>query len=178
MLRQVHAGLMAAGLTLGALGAASAQQLIPPGGVIGAYTGVITPFGYQPGWIPTTWYQPQVSYQYALPPQVVYVPVTVAAPRPAIERIQTVRVTLRSGAPVQDVRVKPGAVVTWTNGDDQPRTLVLEPSGLSRAGAQGSRQRGVVGPKASVSLAFNQPGVYRYYLQDKPDEQARIVVEE
>jgi len=176
MRRQIPVWLLMGALTLMLRGTASAQIWIPAGPVPD-YSGVITPLGdYRPGVMPTTWTLPQVSYRYELPPQMVYVPVAVPTPRPAIEPVRTVNVTLESSTPVADVRVQPGTVVTWTNAGGQPRTLVLEPADLSGAAAQAQRRSGVLPSNAGVSLAFNQPGVYRYYLQDKPDEQARIAV--
>ena len=38
-------------------------------------------------------------------------------------------------------------------------------------------QSGVILASASVSLIFNQPGVYRYYIQDRPEERATTAVD-
>src|SRR5262249_38483725 len=178
MLRQLRTWMMVGTLTAAAVGAASAQQLFAPGSAVAAYSGVVTPFGFRPGFVPHVWYQPQVLVDYQAPPQVVYVPVAVAAPRPAVEPIRTVTVLLRSSAPPADVRVRPGTVVTWTNPEDRSRTFVLEPAGVSGSSAGTGQRSGALGANASVSLAFNRAGTYFYYLQDKPDERARILVQE
>jgi hypothetical protein len=178
MLRPLRTWMMAGALTAAALGTASAQQLFVPGGAVAAYSGVVTPFGFRPGWVPSVWYQPQVLVDYQAPPQVIYVPVAVAAPRPPIEPIRTMTVLLRSSAPPADVRVKPGTVVTWTNSEERSRTLVLEPAEVSGTSTQTGRRSGVLPANSTVSLAFNRAGTYLYYLQDKPDERARVLVEE
>jgi len=176
MRRQIPIWLLVGVLTLMLRGTASAQIWVPMRGSPTDYSGVLTPFGYRSGWIPTDWILPQVSYHYEVPSQVVYMPVAVPAPRPAVELVRTVTVTLQSSVPVADVHVQPGTVITWTNGENEPRTLVLEPADLSGAAAQAKRQSGAIPSNAGVSLAFNQAGVYRYYLQNKPEEQARLVV--
>jgi plastocyanin len=94
-----------------------------------------------------------------------------------VVRIETWLVAVRRSAPLEDVRVKRGTVLTWTGGDDRPRTIVVEPdTGLPWMGANIGRQSSALRADSGLSLAFNQPGVYRYFLQEKPDEQARILV--
>jgi hypothetical protein len=157
MIGQFRTWFMIGSLTLAAVGAASAQAVISPSPIT------------------TDLYQPQMIFDYRMMPRVVYVPVAVAAQRPPVELIATATVILQSSAPLGDVRVKPGTVVIWTNGEDHPRTLVLEQAGLWGASAD-RQESGAVPAASSVSLAFNQPGIYRYYMQDKPAEIARLIV--
>jgi hypothetical protein len=158
MIRRFRTWIMIGSLTLAVVGAASAQAVLSP-----------SP-------IRTDLYEPQMLFDYRMAPRVVYVPVAVAVPRPPVELIPTATVMLRNSTPLNDVRVKAGTVVIWTNGEDQSRTFVLEQPGLSGMGAA-AQESGAVPAESSVSLEFNQPGVYRYYMQDRPDESARLIVE-
>jgi hypothetical protein len=147
------------------------------------YTGLLTPYAYQPPIIPNTWITPNYLFDYEVP-RVVYVPVAVPTipPQPALQPVQVAALTLRRGAASVDVRVTPGTVVMWRNAENQDCTLVVAPSTSSGTGAGAASQSWQIPARGSFSLAFNQPGTYDYIthfvgtrLQD-PDHWARITV--
>jgi plastocyanin len=141
------------------------------------YTGMLSTFGSHRATVPSDWIVPWAYGPYPVP-QPVYVPVPVPAERPALEPMQVVIVRLRAGAALPEVRLKPHTVVSWVNEENRDRTVVVELVPPPGGGAWSSRQSGVTQTNASVSLAFHQPGVYEYYLQDQPDRRARVTVGE
>jgi plastocyanin len=111
---------------------------------------------------------------------VIYVPVAVpvAPERPAVEPVQMATLTLRSGSAPADMRVRPGIVVTWRNGDNRDTTLVVPQPGASGAGGGVASQRRRVRANDSFSLASHRPGTYDYYRLEEPNRRARIIVTE
>jgi plastocyanin len=179
--RCLQIGGLAGILALSALVPASAQVGLLSGPGLWDYTGVLTPFGYLPPRIPSTWITPNYVVDYHEPlyaPQVVYVPVAMPAPppAPAVAPAQVATITLRRGTAPADVRVKPGTVVLWRNGDNEDATLIFPQPGRARTGAQETWPRWQVRARSSFSLAFNQPGVYDYYELQNPGYQAHIIV--
>jgi plastocyanin len=141
------------------------------------YTGLLTPSAYQSPIIPNTWITPNYVFDYPVP-RVVYVPVAVPTmpPQPAVQPVRVVAVTLRRGAAPADVRVTPGSVVTWRNGENANCHLVLAQSRSSGTGAGATSQTWQIRARGSFSLAFNQPGTYDYYRLEEPTQRARIIV--
>jgi plastocyanin len=125
---------------------------------------------------------PQVSFNYEVP-RPIYVPVADPPPLPAVEPVQVTMVALRGDTPPADVRVKQGAVVTWSNPDDTDRTLVIDLAGLNGT-SPGVGPPRVVGQSVAIprhsnySLVFHQPGTYYYSLQDRPSQRGSIIVEQ
>jgi hypothetical protein len=178
MVRQMGRWMMVGTITLAAIPSVSAQQVIPAGlAPVAAYTGLLTWSRDWPAQVPSDWSLPRVSFNYEMP-QVLYVPVAVRPPLPAVEPVQVTVVTVRSDAPLDAVRVKQGAVVTWSNPDVTARSMVIDLQGLNGMSAEASRQTVSIPPHGDYSLAFHQPGTYRYYLQDRPDQPAGLTVEE
>jgi plastocyanin len=172
-------GLLAGTLALAALAPASAQVGRMSGPSLWDYTGVLMPRASIPPRIPNTWIVPIQVFHYEVP-QAIYVPVPVpvATERPAVEPVQVATLTLRSGSAPADVRVKPGTVVTWRNGDNQDYTLVVPRPSASGAGGGDASQRWRIRANDSFSLAFNRPGTYDYYRLEEPNRRARIIVTE
>lgn len=196
---------LASALALAAVGPAGAQFVTPPLGIPGTapysvpwapyvyrapsistagggpssmdYTGVLTPNGYWPPSIPSTTFTPNYQYVIYAVPQPVYVPVPVVQPRPAVEFVQGKVVTVRAATTPTELQLQPGTVVTWINEENRARTVVLEMPVAPGASAEPARQKITLPPKGTLSLAFNQPGAYPYYLEDQPERRARIVVE-
>jgi plastocyanin len=174
----VRTMILSGALALAALAPAGAQRGAPVGlPSITPYTGLLTPYGYRPPSVPTDTIIPYSFIAYPVP-QAVYVPVPVTPQQPAVQPMQVSIVTLKADAAAADLRVKRGTVVTWVNAGTHDRTFVVEPQRLSGISAGATRQSGTARPNTSYSLAFYQPGVYQYYVQDRPDHQAKIVVEE
>jgi hypothetical protein len=140
------------------------------------FTGELNTFGDWTPVVPNTWILPNGYFAYPVP-RPVYVPVPVAPSWPMWEPINVTRVTLRRAAPLQDLRIRPGMVVTWVNADGRDHNLVLEPLSPSGAVLWTSRHTGLVRSNSTLSLAFHQPGMYTYSLQDQPDRRARITIE-
>ena len=63
--------------------------------------------------------------------------------------------------------IKAGAVVTWTNTDDEPR-IVSSDSGPSRS---------AVDTDESLTVMFDKPGIYHYTCSIHPRMIVTIVVE-
>jgi plastocyanin len=178
MAPHVRTWLLTGALVLATLGPAGAQRVAPVGlPSITPYTGLLTPFGYRPPSVPSDTIIPYSFIAYPVP-QAVYVPVAVTPQQPAVQPVQVLIVTLKANAAPAELRVKRGTVVTWVNAGEQERTFVVDPQRLSGISAGATRQSGAARPNSSFSLAFYQPGVYQYYLQDQPDRTARITVEE
>jgi plastocyanin len=177
----------APGLLTGALllsQAPSAFAQIPPRPPLPAdlanivpYTGLLTPDANLPPIYPNTWITPNYVFDYGVP-RVIYVPVAVpvAPQRPAVQPVQVAAVTLHRGAAPADVRVTPGTVVTWSNGDNAGSTLVLAQSTSSGTGAGATSESWQIRAKGSFSLEFNRPGSYDYYQLEDPSHHARIIV--
>jgi len=202
---RVYTWALAGALALAAPGRVAAQFVSPPLGVPGTapysvpwtpyvyrapsistagggpssadYTGVLTPNGYWPPSIPSTTFTPNYQYIFYAIPQPVYVPVPVVTPRPAVELVQSKVVTVRAATAPAELQLQPGTVLTWTNGENRARTVVLEMPVAAGASAESGRQKISLPPNGTLSLAFNQPGAYPYYLEDQPERRARIVVE-
>jgi plastocyanin len=182
MTRRLHIGLLTSTLLLSLAPSAFAQfstrgPLPADLSNILPYTGWLTADASQPPMIPNTWITPNYVFNYDVP-RVVYVPVAVPVtpPQPAVQPVQVATLTLHRGAAPADVRVTPGSVVTWNNGDSGDCNLVLaqSPSSGTRAGA--TSQTWQIRAKSSFSLAFNQPGTYDYYRLEEPNRRARIIV--
>jgi plastocyanin len=172
-------GLLAGALALAALAPASAQVGPMSGPDLWDYTGVLLPRASILPRVPSTWFVPNYVFHYEVPRAVyVAVPVPVAPERPAVEPIQVKTLTLRSGSTPADLRVKPGTVVTWRNGDSQDYTLVVPQPGVSGVGGGDVSQRWRVRANDSFSLAFYRPGTYDYYRLEEPNRRARIIVSE
>lgn len=178
MIRRIHLGIIAVTLALVGSRSASAQGFVPLGlRSIAPYTGLLFPYANQQASIPTTFIDPYPVI-YLPVPQPVYVPVPVSPQQPAVEPVRVAVVNLRAGSAPVDMRVKRDTVVTWVNAGDRQRTLFIEAAAPAGSGTGASFQSGVLRPNTSFSLAFHQPGVYTYYLQDQPDHRARVIVEE
>ena len=188
MIRRLHSptvwapGVLASILLLSAAPAAFAQ--FPPRGALPAdlanlvpYTGMATTDAYQPPMIPNSWITPNYVFDFGVP-RVVYVPVAVPTmPQlPAVQPVRVAAVTLHRGAAPSDVRVTPGSVVTWSNGDNADCNFVLAQSRSSGTEAGTTSQTWQIRADGSFSLAFNQPGTYDYYRLEEPRYRARIIV--
>lgn len=64
--------------------------------------------------------------------------------------------------------IKRGSIVTWTNADDEPHTVVGD-AGLFRSGA--------VDTNETFTFEFDQPGTYHYHCSIHPQMVGTIVVE-
>src|SRR5438128_7914360 len=175
--RLLRIGLLAGALSLAAMAPASAQFGPMSAQRLWDYTGVLMPFANIPPRVPNAWIFPNYVVQYEAP-QAIYVPVPVpvAPERPAVEPIQVATLTLRSGSAPADLRVKPGTVVTWRNGDNQDYTLVLPQSSAAGAAGRDPALRWQVRAHDSFSLLFSRPGTYDYYRLEEPQGRARIIV--
>ncbi len=89
--------------------------------------------------------------------------VTKAAPAPVAASVQIGNFTFK--APV--VTVKPGTVVTWTNADDIPHTVV------SKDGAFKSK---VLDSGEHFSFTFAKPGQFGYFCSLHPHMTGMIIV--
>jgi|SRR4051794_1441942 amicyanin len=67
----------------------------------------------------------------------------------------------------QELRVKAGAKVTWTNEDDIPHTVVSPPQVRSQP----------LDTDQSFSFTFTRPGTYKYFCSLHPHMTGIIVVE-
>jgi hypothetical protein len=176
MVRQLGRWVLAGALALAAAQSASAQAIVPAGlGPIAAYTGLFAGSNYRPARLSSDWLLPQVAFNYG-GPQVIYVPVAVTAPLPPVEPVQVTVVPVLGDGPLTEVRVKPGAVVSWSNPDHSAHNLVIDLTGLTGANADAGHHSVTIPPNGSFSLAFHQSGAFRYYRQAKPDQSASIVV--
>jgi len=88
---------------------------------------------------------------------------TKAAPAPAAAAVSIGNFTFK--APV--VTVKPGATVTWTNGDDIPHTVV------SKDGLFKSK---VLDTGDKFSFTFAKPGQFGYFCSLHPHMTGTVVV--
>ena len=86
-----------------------------------------------------------------------------AAPAPAPAAVQIANFTFKS--PV--VTVKPGATVTWTNGEDIPHTVVSR-DGLFRSKVLDTGDR--------FSFTFVKPGQFGYFCSLHPHMTGMIIV--
>jgi plastocyanin len=179
MTRRYHTGVVAGALALAAVAPAFAQGATMTEPYVWNYTGVLTPYAYFPPRIPSTWIIPNYVVDYR-PPRVVYLPVPapVAPEQPAVEPVQVTTILLHSHTSPADLRVKPGTVVTWTNGDNEEHMLVVARPSVSGAAATDASERWQLRANGSVSLDFHQPGTYEYYRFDEPDQRAHLVVSE
>jgi plastocyanin len=83
-----------------------------------------------------------------------------AAPSAAVRPVSANAVTILNFAfGPQDVTVKPGTTVRWTNHDAEAHTVT------SDTGAFGSS---VLQPGAGYSFTFTKPGTYRYHCTIHP----------
>ena len=67
----------------------------------------------------------------------------------------------------QELKVKAGTTVTWTNGDDIPHTVVSPNNFRSRA----------MDTDGTFSFTFTTPGIYKYFCSLHPHMTGIIVVE-
>jgi len=88
-----------------------------------------------------------------------------AAGRQAIA--EDVTVPIKNFAFAMDVTVPPGSIVTWTNLDGEPHTVVST-DGLFRSPALDQND--------SFSFKFDKPGVYKYICSIHPKMQATVTV--
>jgi hypothetical protein len=176
---RVSTWIISGTLALAALTPAAAQSRSPLAApIVRDYTGVVingvmSPLGYRPAPMPTTWVVPQYVIHYAVEPRV-YVPVIPA--RPPVEPVPTAAVTLRTGAAPADLGVSRGTVVTLTNAADRERTLVVYLVGPGTNGGRTEHTRRLLPVTGSVSLVFRESGTYEYSLLDDPERRGRIVV--
>src|SRR5262249_6515519 len=157
---RVHTSILVAALALAPLVPASAQNAMPvwrPAYL--EYTGVVTTGRNVPPAIPTTWITPAYVFHYDVP-EPVFVPVP--QPRPAVEPVMVATVTLRSSVAPEAVFVGGGTVVTWENGDDQARTLVIAPAETAGTDDESGAYRWQLPANGRFNLAFNQRGSYEY----------------
>ena len=89
--------------------------------------------------------------------------ITKAAPAPAAASVRIENFTFKD--PV--VTVKPGATVTWTNGDDIPHTVVSK-DGLFKSKVLDSGDR--------FSFTFAKAGQFGYYCSIHPHMTGTIIV--
>ncbi len=88
---------------------------------------------------------------------------TMATPAPAAASVQIANFTFK--APV--ITVKPGTIVTWTNADDIPHTVV------SKDGVFKSK---VLDTGDRFSFTFAKPGQFGYFCSLHPHMTGTIVV--
>ena len=67
----------------------------------------------------------------------------------------------------QELKVKAGTTVTWTNGDDIPHTVVSPNAFRSK----------VMDTDGTFSFTFTTPGTYKYFCSLHPHMTGTIVVE-
>ena len=67
----------------------------------------------------------------------------------------------------QEVKVKAGTTVTWTNGDDMPHTVVSPNTFRSK----------VMDTDGTFSFSFTTPGTYKYFCGLHPHMTGTIIVE-
>jgi amicyanin len=67
----------------------------------------------------------------------------------------------------QEVRIKAGSTVTWTNEDDIPHTVVSPHNFRSK----------VLDTDGTYSFTFTTPGTYKYFCSLHPHMTGAIVVE-
>ncbi|HEY7229087.1 MAG TPA: cupredoxin family copper-binding protein [Pseudolabrys sp.] len=67
----------------------------------------------------------------------------------------------------QEVKVKAGTTVTWTNDDDIPHTVVSQNNFRSK----------VLDTDAKYSFTFTTPGTYKYFCSLHPHMTGTVVVE-
>jgi amicyanin len=67
----------------------------------------------------------------------------------------------------QDLKVKAGTTVTWTNEDDMPHTIVSPNSFRSK----------VLETDGTYSFTFTTPGAYKYFCSLHPHMTGTVVVE-
>src|SRR5689334_21912280 len=67
----------------------------------------------------------------------------------------------------QEVKIKAGTTVTWTNGDDIPHTVVSPNNFRSK----------VMDTDGTFSFTFTTPGTYKYFCSLHPHMTGTIVVE-
>lgn len=71
----------------------------------------------------------------------------------------------------QDVRIKKGQTVIWTNADPSPHKIIVVVDGTKTASS-------TISSNGSFSFVFDKAGTFTYYDSDLPDEQGAIVVTE
>jgi plastocyanin len=69
----------------------------------------------------------------------------------------------------RELTIKAGSVVTWTNKDDEPHTIVSD-TGLFRSGA--------VDTDETFKFTFDKPGTYHFTCSIHPRMVGTIVVEQ
>ncbi|HMA57645.1 MAG TPA: cupredoxin family copper-binding protein [Pseudolabrys sp.] len=67
----------------------------------------------------------------------------------------------------QDLKVKAGTTVTWTNEDDIPHTVVSPNNFKSK----------VMDTEGTYSFTFTTPGTYKYFCSLHPHMAGKVVVE-
>ncbi len=68
----------------------------------------------------------------------------------------------------QNLTVKAGATVTWTNKDDVPHTVVSTTKKF---------RSGVLNTDGKFSFTFNNPGTYEYFCSVHPQMTGKVIVQ-
>ena len=97
-------------------------------------------------------------------PAAVYPPPAAAAAAPA--RVQKVAIDNFAFSP-QVIVVAPGTTVTWTNGDEDPHTVVANDKSFHSA---------AMDTDESYSVTFSKPGEYAYFCSLHPHMTGKVVV--
>jgi len=90
----------------------------------------------------------------------------ILAATPALAEDVAVRIDNFTFGP-QEVKVKAGTTVTWTNADDIPHTVVSPNNFRSK----------VMDTDGTYSFTFTTPGTYKYFCSLHPHMTGTIVVE-
>jgi amicyanin len=90
----------------------------------------------------------------------------VLAATPALAENVAVKIDNFTFGP-QEVKIKAGTTVTWTNGDDIPHTVVSPNNFRSK----------VMDTDGTFSFTFTTPGTYKYFCSLHPHMTGTIVVE-
>ena len=93
---------------------------------------------------------------------------TTPTPTPAPTTPQPVSVSIRNFAfAPQQISVKAGTKVTWTNNDSTAHTVTSD---------SGAFSSGTLNPGSSFSFVFNTPGTFSYHCSIHPSMTATVVV--
>ena len=68
----------------------------------------------------------------------------------------------------QNITVKAGATVTWTNKDDVPHTIVSTTKKF---------RSGVLDTDGKFSFTFSDPGTYEYFCSVHPQMMGKVIVQ-
>ena len=93
-------------------------------------------------------------------------PVLLLAATPAMAADAAVKIGNLTFGP-QDLKVKAGTTVTWTNKDDMPHTVVSPNNFRSK----------VLHTNDAYSFTFTTPGTYKYFCSLHPHMTGTVIVE-